>query len=288
MERRLAWVLNFDAEDELASPVARKTSSAAMLSRFASLAARAVNLIVPGDLIVDTECDARGCEGRAWCPTPSALARLALTGADVPNAPSLDILRRANDRAFSAALGQPLPGADLVATFAEVERHVASGTRDWLLKRAFGFAGRGRRKVHAGVLSDSDSRWVEASFREGALQIEPWVECGAELALHGYLRQDGELRLGDPTTQRCDAYGAWQSTALAHDDELSPEERIALIAEARAAAKALRAIGYFGPFGIDAYRWRHAETGAVRFNPRSEINARYSMGWGVGMRGWRP
>jgi len=288
MERRVAWILNFDADDELASPVARRTSSTAMVARFASFAERAVGLVVAGDLVVDDGADARGYEGRAWCPTPTALARLRRAGATAPSAPSLEILRRANARQFSAALGQTLPGAAIASSPGDVERHVARGEHDWLLKRAFGFAGRGRRKVRAGVLSDADARWVEASFRQGALQIEPWVECLAEHALHGHLTERGELRLGAPTTQVCDAYGAWQSTRLADADALSIDELGALTREAEAVASALRAIGYFGPFGVDAYRWRDRATGAARFNPRSEINARYSMGWGVGMRGWRP
>ncbi len=288
MERRIAWVLNFDAEEELASPVARKTASAAMTARLASMADRVVGLVAPADLIVRDGVDARGCAGRAWCPTPSALSRLAHAGAETPNAPSLAILRRANDRAFSAALGQTLPGAATATALEEVEQLVAIGSGDWLLKRAFGFAGRGRRKVHPGILIEADARWVEASFREGALQVEPWVERLADFALHGYVDQRGSLRLGEPTTQRCDAYGAWQSSELARDDELDGDERGALIREATATADALRAIGYFGPFGVDAYRWRDTETSTARFNPRSEINARYSMGWGVGMRGWRP
>jgi hypothetical protein len=288
MERRIAWVLNLDAEEELASPFARKTASPAMASRLASMAQRAVELVVPGDLLVRDGVDARGCTGRAWCPTPSALDRLARAGAETPAVPSLSILRRANDRAFSAALGQTLPGAALVTSLDAVERIVATGHRDWLLKRAFGFAGRGRRKVHAGALLEADARWVEASFRQGALQVEPWVERLADFALHGYVHDRGALRLGEPTTQRCDPYGAWQSSEIARGHELSADEASALAHEAAVAARELHAIGYFGPFGVDAYRWFDAGAAIARFNPRSEINARYSMGWGVGMRGWRP
>ena len=287
MERRFAWVLNFDAEDELASPVARKTASAAMIARHASLVDRLIGLVAPEDVVVRDGVDARGLMGRAWCPTPTALAQMKRAGAEAPRAPSLEILRRANDRAFSAALGQTLPGASLATSRDEVERVVASGPGDWLLKRAFGYAGRGRRKVHAGPLSEADARWVEASFRQGALQIERWVLRLADFALHGYVDERGSLRLGDATTQRCDAYGAWQSTELARDDELLRDEATALTREASLAAAGLHACGYFGPFGVDAYRWRDEETGDEHFNPRSEINARYSMGWGIGMRGWR-
>ena len=43
-------------------------------------------------------------------------------------------------------------------------------------------------------------------------------------------------------------------------------------------AAALRAADYFGPFGIDAFRYRSAQ-GDVLFNPRCEINARFTMGY---------
>ena len=52
-------------------------------------------------------------------------------------------------------------------------------------------------------------------------------------------------------------------------------------------ASALRQAGYFGPFGIDGYTYR-GPGGAVCLQPRSEINARYSMGFAVGMgQRWR-
>ena len=48
-----------------------------------------------------------------------------------------------------------------------------------------------------------------------------------------------------------------------------------------ASIAALREAGYFGPFGIDAFRWLDVN-GARRWNPRGEINARYSMGFSIG------
>ena len=53
------------------------------------------------------------------------------------------------------------------------------------------------------------------------------------------------------------------------------------------AAEALRAAGYFGPFGIDAFTWE-GDDGTVHLHRRSEINARYSMGWAIGMGDARP
>jgi len=48
--------------------------------------------------------------------------------------------------------------------------------------------------------------------------------------------------------------------------------------------EALVRIGYFGPFGVDAYLYRRSTEDAEdpRWNLRSEINARYSMGWALG------
>jgi hypothetical protein len=48
----------------------------------------------------------------------------------------------------------------------------------------------------------------------------------------------------------------------------------------------LRDHGYFGPFGIDGFRWRWA--GRTGLRPRCEINARYTIGWAIGMGDRRP
>ena len=50
-----------------------------------------------------------------------------------------------------------------------------------------------------------------------------------------------------------------------------------------AVAKALFRAGYFGPFGIDGYRYDWA--GASGFCALSEINARFTMDWMEGMQG---
>jgi hypothetical protein len=54
----------------------------------------------------------------------------------------------------------------------------------------------------------------------------------------------------------------------------------------RDTAEGLRGAGYFGPFGVDGYVWD--DDGARRVQPRSDVNARYSMGWAVGMGEARP
>ena len=288
----VAWALNFDAELELAS-VGPYAPTKEMIARMRELATSVPDLVRPGDVVVDVAApssgSARGLPGVAWCPTPRAIAALERSGAIPVPSPSLDVLRRANDRAFAASLGQTLPGAALARTFAEVEAIVLARTSgDWLLKRAFGFAGRGRRKVAGGPISEADRRWIEASLRDGrALQVEPFVTRLADFALHGFLREDGTLLAGEPTLQRCDEFGAWLSTSLATSSDLDDGERGELDRSLRESARALHELGWFGPFGVDAFRFvDHA--GGRKFQPRSEINARLSMGWSIGMRGARP
>ena len=295
MARARAWILNFDAEDELGLDRGRgHTSSRAVLARFAALATRVGPLLGPGDVVVDPIGLAAllpaAFVGRAWCPTPGARSLLARVGAALPDAPELPVLRRVNHRRFCAELGQTLPGARYADTLDDVVAIVNAPSQRgaWLLKRPFGFAGRGRRRVRGGDLEPADRAWIEASLaaRDG-LQIEPFVDLELDVGLHGFLAASGALTLGAPTVQRTDATGAWLASALAAPGDLAASEERALFEAAEATAEALRAAGYFGPFGVDAFRWRDAD-GASRWNPRGEINARYSMGWAVGMGEKRP
>jgi hypothetical protein len=281
------WVLNLDAETELANPGAR-TTARAVEARTAALVERLRDLLGPGGTVLSPETRAHGVAGRAWCPTPRALALLARAGACPPAAPPLDVLRRVNGRRFCAELGQTLKGARYVTTRAELMETVASRPGAWLLKRPFGFAGRGRLRIVPGAGSDAEERWIAASLAGGeGLQVEPFVDRAGDFAVHGHLASTGALVLGEPTVQRCAPMGAWVGTDRAPEGALSPAERTALLAAAQHTATALAAAGYFGPFGLDAFRYRDAR-GELRFNERCEINARYSMGWAVGMGDRRP
>ena len=165
-------------------------------------------------------------------------------------------------------------------------QHVLEGVsceRNWLMKRPLGYAGRGRRKIAGPTMRESDRTWVDAALRSGdGLQVEPLVERTLDAGLHGFLASDGTVTLGEPTVQVIDASGTWVSTERAPPSSLRVDERQLLEREARITARALHEAGYFGPFGLDAFRWR-APDGAEHFQPRCELNARYSMGWAIGM-----
>ncbi|MCC6782191.1 MAG: hypothetical protein IT457_05075 [Planctomycetes bacterium] len=274
------FVANLDAELELADAAYRRSARmvASIRSRLPA---------VPGLAIVtraDLPRDARFRAGDAWCPTPSACALLRELGLSLP-APSPEILRRVNHRAFAAALGPLLPGAgfctsldDCAAVFAQAP------ARAWLCKRALGFAGRLRKRLVPEGLDDAARTWLAASFdgAGGGLLVEPFVAIEAEFSLHARLDERGRLVSGAPVCFRADADGAFTGAREAREGELGEAEEAALRDALSRCATALHAAGYFGPFGIDAYRWRD-ESGRLRFQPLGELNARYTMAWWVGM-----
>jgi hypothetical protein len=194
------------------------------------------------------------------------------------------VLREANHRAFCAGLGQTLPGAVYATTMEEVLCAVGCG--EWVLKRPLGYRGNGRR-VLDGAPSEDDLRWLRASLRGGdGLQVEPWVERLEDFALHGFLSMDGTVTRGEPTRQALDPSGAWVASERS-SETFNHAELHEFLTEFDRVGAALRALGYHGPFGVDAFLWREAP-GVRRWNPRCEVNARYTMGWAVGMGDRRP
>jgi hypothetical protein len=283
-----AWWLNLDADLELGRPGA--PPSARVMATSQTMRALMAPLWIDGDVVLDgdmvLEGDQRadGCVGRAWCPTPRALAALARAGARLPDAPSFDVLRRVNHRAFCAELGQTLEGARWVATMDALADALSEPrARGWLLKRPYSFAGTGQRRVSR--LEGGELDWARASLARDGLQVEPIVDIALELSIHGWLDKNGQLVVGEPCVQQVGAGGVWQRSTRA-GDAISARERSALTAEVERVARALHEAGYHGPFGVDAYRYQDGRQTAL--NRRSEINARYTMSWALGMGDRRP
>jgi hypothetical protein len=122
---------------------------------------------------------------------------------------------------------------------------------------------------------------VQKGLAGGGVQIEPNVAIETEYALHGFVAADGSRRLGALVRQRCDRRGAWISTEPLTDQEGLGDVVNRMTHECRTVAGALHGAGYFGPFGVDGYTYRD-RGGRLCLQPRSEINARYSMGFGIG------
>ena len=110
--------------------------------------------------------------------------------------------------------------------------------------------------------------------------------CGLDaaarrIALHAWLGRGGECITGRPTCLLTDTDGAWLCTEPCDSAQLLGDELQQLTDAHAVAARALTAAGYFGPFAIDAFRWRD-DAGRRHFQPVSELNARFTMGFFVG------
>jgi hypothetical protein len=276
--RHGAWVLNLDAELEMAEPsYCARSRVLAQLERY-GLGARA--LLGPKDMLLDgSDQTAIGRTGRAWCPTPRAIARMAKAGVEPEPHPPLSVLQAVNHRKFAADLGLGLAEQRYIEDRVELDELLSNNEHPWLLKRPLSFAGRGQQRIF-GQVDAKQSAWIDASLRRSGLVIEPFVTPTLEVSLHGFIWRDRRHQLGLPCVQEVSSRGVFISIRLMRAGELLPGEERQLADAAEQTAAALAAAGYFGPFGIDGYRY--SSDGRADFCALSEINARYSMGFVTG------
>jgi hypothetical protein len=278
------WHLNLDAEAELLHR-GNVNPSQSMMQRCRVMARQIEGLVPEGATVFfagETAPRAHpGTRAMAWCPTPSAVRALQQTGAHVAHILPWEILRAVNHRAFSAGIAQTLPGA-FFSTREEEILQCLTTQHTWLLKRPLSYRGNGRMRV----TDPEDPRvrpWIRTSLRDGeGLQVEPEVVRTEDFGQHGYLSPTHVLTWGSLTRQRLDSYGQWLGTERCPPDTLTTDEQYLHNAMCERVALALVSHGYHGPFGIDTFRWTDTH-GVCHYNPLCEINARYSMGWAVGM-----
>jgi len=115
--------------------------------------------------------------------------------------------------------------------------------------------------------------------RDGVL-VEPLVRPVLELSLHGFIWLGGECELGRLCVQQVSERGVFRGLRLAEASELRPGEAESVTVQGQRVGRLLHGAGYFGPFGIDAYRYELGRE--IGFCALSEINARYTMGFVTG------
>lgn len=268
-----AWVLNLDAELELGR--AGYQPRARVLQQLEQYGAGARTLLGPNDVLAGPHVpDAAARVGRAWCPTPRALAALVAAGVRPEPHPALEVLRRVNHRRFAHELGGGLPEQRYVTDRAAVTA-VLQRPGPWLLKRPLSLAGRGQLRAYR-ALTEKEWTWVDASLVGDGLVIEPLVAPALEVSLHGFVWPSGARELGRPCVQEVSERGVFRGVRLAASGELTGAEEASLYEQGERVAQALHAAGYFGPFGIDAYRYERG------FCALGEINARFTMGFATG------
>jgi hypothetical protein len=286
MGARIVWVLNLDADIELGTPgrySPRARTIEAMRPHVLTLASA---LLRPGEALLELstpESVGGDAIGRAFCPTEHAVASMLACGASPERHPSMSVLRLVNSRAFSQSLGACLEGSGFFTTTSSAKDVLGEAPPigdGWRVKCAHGMAGRNQRVIRQGRLAPLDDAFVTRGIAQGGVQIEPNVVIEQELARHGFLRPDGSFDAGALVYQRCDARGAWLSSERAPSG-CDRDVETALGDEVHRVASALRSAEYFGPFGVDGFLYA-GRGGRRLLQPRSEINARYSMGFTVG------
>lgn len=169
----------------------------------------------------------------------------------------------------------------------------ARGHQRIVLKSAFGVAGSNALRVFEPELQPAQRRWLENLFAQNReVVVEPWLDRVLDFSVQLEMNARG-LKLSGFTGLINDARGQFIANfAEPHFHQRLP---VRVIAKFRAAADVsgyllamyeeifsrleseLRAAGFSGPLGIDAFVYRTAD-GQIRLKPVVEINPRYTMG----------
>lgn len=222
-----------------------------------------------------------------WVPAPVDTARLVPAPAwsvpvmrvGVP--PRADLVwaaadaRAANDRRLALRIAEEqrfgLPGAKTIASATEID---LSGP--WVSKAPWTSAGRDRCHGVGEPTREQRTRIERLLARHGTLVLEPWCDRLLDVGVCATVCADGSIVAHPPHGLVSDARGGFLGIDLA-PPALLAHERALLDASVHAAGVALAALGYLGPFAIDAFAYRDGSE--RKFHPLCEINARYTFGW---------
>jgi len=300
-QRPRLFLANFDFEAGLVSPSACASRDA--LRRNSELAFAWLAVAQGGDVIVAEHPPdevfratlnrlnrqgvrfARATESFAddFLVTPWGWERRVIGWADScgleTDSPPLHAIVFANSREFSFACERDLrcglEGQAVCCTVSEAIAAVARLDR-WLIKANFGAAGRERIQGR-GRPTDEMQQWIGRRLaRDGAVFVEPFVESVEEAGIQWEIPREGEPELKGVVPLVSDERGQYRGSEIPLSP-VAPERWGGVIETSRRAAERAQSLGYFGPLGIDAMRYRDA-FGEVRDRPLQDINGRWTMG----------
>ena len=237
----------------------------------------------------------------AWLGNDAA-ARAAEAAGHPLAGPASDVVRGVHDKAFAHSVGEeaglvPASLRGLVAVLDPSElrdadaavRRVEHAVRDWpswtrgrfALKPRIGASGRGRVAGSHDRIDTPELRGALPRLaRQGGALLEPWLTRLADSSVQLYIAPDGALTLLGMLEQHVSSAGSFRghSGAVDYKARIVSEcgEENALIEAALEVARAAHARGFFGPCGIDAFRFEGPQGAELR--PAVEFNARFTMG----------
>lgn len=231
-----------------------------------------------------------------WSASAYAIARIPELGATATlgdglarhAAPLPDVVRQINSRRFAWALEQDwgcgLAQSRWWSEWSACEAHLATiGDKvPWVIKAEFGMSGRERCFGRGPHLSDPQRGWIRKRFAMGqGLLWEPWLDRIEEAGLQFDIPIRGE---GAPTLIGVSPLFSTMQGQYAGSLIPSQSEQVELhtiwreaVELATRAAMRIQVLGYHGPIGFDAMRYRD-DTGTPRVRALQDINARYTMG----------
>lgn len=198
--------------------------------------------------------------------------------------PPLDVVRRVNSRCFSLKLEEEwncgLPGARIVESVEAFREAVAGNpleSKRWIAKAEFGMAGRERVMGQGDTPPEAAINWAAKRFKQNlAIAFEPCVSIVAEAGLQFDIRRTGPPQMVGITPFLSAKTGQFRGCRFDDDDAILDDwDEAAAIG--RRAAERIQSLGYFGPLGIDAAKYRDAD-GKIHVRPLQDINARFTMG----------
>jgi hypothetical protein len=292
---RQLWVMNADAEHELAAGYYRRLPTIARRNRRLTpyllwLAAAGDALVLerpwPDGVVEEatrrqvTLVDPVGLGDqprrrlRPWAWTNSVVELGEALNARAVH-PPIEVVRRVTSKLFSHALegrlGIQPPGCQTVTSIEELAAAVAGlarGTRTpWVVKHPMGFAARERVLGRGPVISDQVARWAARRLAgAGVLLVEPWFDVVREYGVQMHVARTGRVHVVGISDQRTNNAGAATGFWLGRKIEASTRQT--LEATARAVGSALAAEGYWGPAGLDALEHRDGLRPVLEINPR--------------------
>ncbi|MSR56326.1 MAG: hypothetical protein EXS05_01465 [Planctomycetaceae bacterium] len=214
----------------------------------------------------------------------TSMSNLAAESGCRAAAPPMEVVRRVNSRVFrfesEVALGVNLPGAAVARSLDELQTIVAeqgAGPRGWVLKANYGMSGRESVRGRGTALPEGLCNWARTRLASsGPIVFEPLLDRVAEAGIQIDIPPIGQPHLVGVTPLLVDNAGVYRASRFGCLSENDDHWRSA-VETAMAVAQRVQQLGYFGPLGIDAMRYRNAE-GALQARPLQDLNARYTMG----------
>ena len=225
-------------------------------------------------------------------------------GLPAQHVPDLSVVKHVNSREFSAGFDAVHGDADNQLQFGDenfgrlclkldechqaISLIVAAGFSRWVAKPQLSHAGRNRLLVTGSELNYQQHGWLVKQLDQGGVYLEPWTqpitESGLQFYVHSPNATSDSNRRGD--VGQIDFIGATQlvndevgrySGSMIEAGENREAECAPSIEYGFQVCRAAQSAGYFGPVGIDSFRFRNPQ-GGVSTRLCNDVNARFTMG----------